>query len=97
MTLSKSTICKWYPPFHDPDSAKVFDTTGAGNMFLGAFTIAFQKLGGLSEAAVYGSVAASFAVEQSGLPKKDAPANCETWNGAMFTSRLQEYRKRIAQ
>jgi sugar/nucleoside kinase (ribokinase family) len=96
MTLSRSTKSKWYPPFHDPKSTKIVDTTGAGNMFLGAFAVALQMSGNLGEAAAYGTVAASFAVEQIGLLTRGVDGPSETWHGTTFASRLREYKERIA-
>lgn len=93
MTLSRTTECKWFPPFHGSDSNKIVDTTGAGNIFLGAFAVALQQSGDLEEAMTYGSVAASFAVEQVGLPARESICDLETWNGVTFEARLREYRQ----
>jgi len=46
----------------------VVDTTGAGNAFCGGFLAGFIQTGDLLTAARYGRVAASFLVEQVGLP-----------------------------
>lgn len=97
MTLSKATKCRWFPPFHDPQPASIVDTTGAGNAFLGAFTIGLQIAGELAEAAAYGAVAASFAVEQIGLPGREAGDSGESWNGATFATRLREYNARVVE
>jgi hypothetical protein len=51
----------------------------------------------VEEAAVWGSVAASFAIEQVGIPKLgiDAEDNeKETWNGARVHDRVEEMQKR---
>lgn len=96
LTVSKGSICRWLPPFHDPDSRKIIDTTGAGNTFLGAFGLILEKTKDCTEAAIFGSVAASFAVEQIGLPTKGFSNNADTWNEEAFESRLQQYRSRIA-
>lgn len=49
------------------------------------------------EAAVYGSVAASFALEQIGLPALGVPEGSDTerCNGVEFEARLRAYRKRV--
>ena len=82
---------------------KVIDTTGAGNAFLGGFCIGLLNgphPRGWTEfeaAAMYGAVAASFAVEQFGMPRS---SNCpvtqkELWNGEAARDRLTTYEKRI--
>ncbi|RKF57046.1 putative pfkb family carbohydrate kinase [Golovinomyces cichoracearum] len=50
------------------DSSRVVDPTGAGNSFLGALTVALAREKVLEEAVCWGSVAASFIVEQIGTP-----------------------------
>jgi len=47
---------------------KVVDSLGAGNAFCGAFLVGWILSGDLIKAGVYGSVAASFVVEQAGVP-----------------------------
>jgi sugar/nucleoside kinase (ribokinase family) len=61
---------RWTPAYHGRDSLRVKDMTGASNAFLGGF-VAGLKLtdGNPYEAALYGSVSASFVVEQYGLPR----------------------------
>lgn len=59
----------WLPAWHAPGSDKVVDPTGAGNAFLGGVGHALLQLKAFRTAAAYGSVAASFAVEDVGLPK----------------------------
>lgn len=85
----------WFPAFYAPQSTKVKDPTGAGNAFLGGFAIGLQQCNNPLEAATYGTVAASFALEQIGLPCRDASGEKETWNGHNVQSRLQEYRARL--
>ncbi|KAJ5624855.1 hypothetical protein N7510_001164 [Penicillium lagena] len=93
----------WFPPFYDLSSdsrpqkqhAKVIDPTGAGNAFLGAFAVGYVKTdGSVVEAACYGSVGASFALEQVGMPKKTEEGGEELWNGVTAFSRLREYMSR---
>lgn len=81
----------------------VADPTGAGNAFLGGFCVGLfdnSKIVGLTDfeaAACYGSVAASFIVEQVGMPKRsyDACTEEEMWNGEGAYDRLVEYVKRL--
>jgi sugar/nucleoside kinase (ribokinase family) len=58
----------WLPPYHLSDSQSVVDPTGAGNAFLGGAAMGYLEHGDFLQAAAYGSVAASFAVETIGLP-----------------------------
>ncbi len=47
---------------------RVVDPVGAGNAFCGAFLVGWRETGDLRRAGQYGAVAASFLVEQYGLP-----------------------------
>ena len=80
---------------------KVVDPTGAGNAFLGGFCIGllndklFANMTRFERGAVYGSVAASFAVEQVGTPAL-TPARLgrtEQWNGEYVHDRMKSYEK----
>lgn len=64
---------------------RVVDTVGAGNAFCGAFLVAWDQTHDLVHAAACGSAAASFLVEQVGLP---------AWN--QFTRSEAERRMRFA-
>lgn len=88
----------WLPPYYD-DENKVVDATGAGNAFLGSFAVGFMKAGDHVEAAIYGTIASSFAVEQIGLPKLEVGGSMisERWNGSNVYERLGEYKSRLAQ
>lgn len=87
---------RWLPPYYKLGSPKVVDPTGAGNTFLGAVAAVLERGCSLFEAACFGTVAASFAVEQIGLPKRGLlPSGDETWNGDRFTRRLGEYMDRV--
>lgn len=98
---------KWLPAYHqsDPTSSrpnKVVDPTGAGNTFLGGLAIGLVRGGripgllNIEEAAVWATVAASFAVEQVGLPMLIRDADGESWNGVSVMERLQEYKWRLS-
>ncbi|OQE12185.1 hypothetical protein PENVUL_c001G01995 [Penicillium vulpinum] len=97
---SSNLISKWLPPFHmagtgEEQATKVVDPTGAGNAFLGGYSVGHLQTGGdIIQAACYGSVAASFAVEQVGMPEKRNEGDEELWNGASVLGRLNEYRAR---
>ncbi|KAK1073998.1 hypothetical protein LTR33_009865 [Friedmanniomyces endolithicus] len=95
MVLSKQKAACWLPPFYPADSDNVVDATGAGNAFLGAFAIGWQKTQSYVEAAAYGTVAASFALEQVGLPLRSEEGAGELWNGCRVDDRLAEYRQSI--
>lgn len=83
---------------------KVADPTGGGNAFLGGYCIGllmddWRDLGpGLTPfegAALVGSVAASFAIEQSGMPKLTYHEGKELWNGEGSFDRLDVIRERV--
>jgi sugar/nucleoside kinase (ribokinase family) len=86
---------KWVPAYHE-DAAKVVDPTGGGNCFLGGFSVALARGKSVEEAAAWGNVAASFAIEQIGVPllRQDEQGN-ETWNNVSVSDRLGEYRDRL--
>lgn len=92
---SKEAESRWLPPFYEPSSSKIVDPTGAGNAFLGAFTMALQKGDDLVEATVCGSVAASFALEQIGLPELRKGEEGEMWSGVGFWERLWVFKERL--
>ncbi|CAK7222367.1 hypothetical protein SCUCBS95973_004814 [Sporothrix curviconia] len=71
---------------------EVVDPTGGGNAFLGGFTVAVARGKSLDEAAAWGNVAASFAIEQVGVPVlgEDAEGR-ETWNGVRVDDRYAAY------
>ena len=90
------------PAYHEPPSdsghPKVVDPTGAGNAFLGAFAMGMLDSPDPSQkilhAGLYGTIAASFAIEQVGLPKLRIIEGVEVWNGVRVEQRLQELRNR---
>jgi sugar/nucleoside kinase (ribokinase family) len=97
---------RWLPAFHTPsatgeESGNVVDPTGGGNAFLGGLSIGMVRLasmtGGdrLKEAVIWGTVAASFAVEQVGVPVLGEGEQGETWNGVHIGERIAEYKRRI--
>lgn len=82
---------------------RVVDTTGAGNAFLGGYCIGLLNKphpSGWTEfetAAIYGSVAAGFAIEQLGMPKLSycEVTRKELWNGEDVRDRLVKYESRL--
>jgi sugar/nucleoside kinase (ribokinase family) len=90
----------WLPPFYEsgPEGGhnpRVVDPTGAGNAFLGGYAVGYLTTGDHIEAACYGTVAASFALEQVGVPVLVAGRDGETWNGERVLGRLEGYRRRV--
>lgn len=77
------------------DHEKVVDPTGGGNAFLGGLAVGLARGKEVLDAAVWGSVAASFAIEQVGMPILGVDAEgVETWNGVRVEQRLDEYVKK---
>ncbi|KXT12657.1 hypothetical protein AC579_4510 [Pseudocercospora musae] len=99
--LQDTVDMTWVDPYYSvEDQHRIKDATGAGNAFLGAFAVEFQQNGGDAvEATAKASVAASFAVEQIGLPTKHhvggRPAKSE-WNGTTVGERMKEYERKTS-
>lgn len=109
--VSRDHAGRWFPAYHgtvNPTSRKkVMDTTGAGNAFLGASTARFLETGDVAEGMAYGSVAASFVLEQVGVPlltrilesteptqvSEGGDVRRELWNGEDFSDRVAEYKR----
>jgi sugar/nucleoside kinase (ribokinase family) len=86
---------RWIPSYHQ-DGDHVVDPTGGGNTFLGAVAVALARGKSYEEAAIWGCVAASFAVEQVGMPTLDRHEDSpETWNGCNVLDRLREFEARL--
>ncbi|KAA8573336.1 hypothetical protein EYC84_003822 [Monilinia fructicola] len=80
------------------ENHKVVDPTGGGNAFLGGLAIALARGKGIIEASCWGSVAASFAIEQVGVPElgvEEGDVGEETWNGVLVDERLSEFMGRV--
>lgn len=85
----------------DTSHTKVVDPTGAGNAYLGGFCVGLLDYATSSkkyeEAAIYGTIAASFAIEQIGLPKLSCDSDGkELWNGEEAVHRLASLRRSIS-
>jgi sugar/nucleoside kinase (ribokinase family) len=94
--VASRTTTRWLPAYHQAGSAKVVDPTGGGNCFLGALALALSRGHGVETAAMWGSIAASFAIEQIGLPTMRQPGGQEawegeTWNGEHVQTRLHQF------
>lgn len=104
--VKSHTEQKWLPAYYPPEDhaeaitrvSKVVDTTGAGNSFLGAFTIGLlMSSDDAIFAACAGNVAASFVVEQVGLPTlSSSGSGTELWNGEDVSARFQAYRAKVS-
>ncbi|KAK8858588.1 hypothetical protein IAR55_002817 [Kwoniella newhampshirensis] len=88
---------KWVPAYWNEKregyKEKVVDPTGAGNAFMGGLAAALDEGNDLDEAVKWGSVAASFTIEQNGLPTlTTGPDGKELWNGEDPLERLKSLR-----
>jgi sugar/nucleoside kinase (ribokinase family) len=98
--VTRRGLRKWMPAYHQ-SADKVIDPTGGGNGFLGALAVGLVRGGkapgiqNLEEAAIWGSVSASFAIEQVGMPALETKGQEETWNGVKVEDRLAEFKKRL--
>jgi sugar/nucleoside kinase (ribokinase family) len=98
LIMSRSVAPIWLPAYYQPGSEKIVDTTGAGNAFLGGFVVGHSETGDIVEAAQYGSVAASFLVEQVGPPtlRKECSVEAgEMWNSDNPQNRLGVCKQRL--
>ncbi|XXG94255.1 hypothetical protein Hte_000509 [Hypoxylon texense] len=87
---------RWIPAYHT-DASKVVDPTGGGNTFLGGLAVGLARGKSLEEAAAWGSIAASFAIEQVGTPVLGKHEDGkETWNGVTVDERFEEFKSRLA-
>jgi len=86
---------KWVPAYHQPGSGKVVDPTGGGNGFLGGLAIALARGKDVEEAAMWGSISASFAIEQVGVPTLTQDPEGERWNGERVQDRFDEFLQRL--
>lgn len=99
--VARSGVQKWLPAYHQR-AEKVVDPTGGGNGFLGGLAVGLVRssqtpgLDNIEEAAIWGSISASFAIEQVGMPTlSNSSQNAETWNGVRVEDRLSEFKERL--
>jgi sugar/nucleoside kinase (ribokinase family) len=92
---------KWLPAYHQR-AENVVDPTGGGNGFLGGLAVGLvrgSKTSGvenIEEAALWGAISASFAIEQVGMPMLSRSSQGEeTWNGVRVADRLSIFKERV--
>ena len=100
LVMSRTLGPTWLPPFYESCGTSinpnVVDTTGVGNSFLGGFAAGYLATGDVVTGAQYGSVAASYMLEQIGLPHVTyGDETAELWNGTNVQERLKEYQRRL--
>lgn len=79
-----------------PRTHSVIDPTGGGNAFLGGLSVGLARQKTILEATSWGSIAASFAIEQVGVPTLGVDGEGkETWNGVRVEERLEEFCRRV--
>lgn len=99
--VTRKDLQQWLPAYHQSSDA-VVDPTGGGNGFLGGLAVGLVRCGtspdtrNLEAAAVWGSITASFAIEQVGMPVLSHTSEGERWNGVRVDERLSEFTKRLA-
>lgn len=91
--VASSSKHAWLPAFHRSTAHKVTDPTGGGNGFLGGLAVGLVRTGDVVEAAKWGNVAASFMIEQVGVPLLGSEGEKELWNGVVVSERMEEYSK----
>ncbi|WWC57967.1 uncharacterized protein I303_100502 [Kwoniella dejecticola CBS 10117] len=89
----------WVTPYYGPDEQdKVVDPTGGGNSFLGGLAAGLMiSQGDMRIASIYAATAASFTIEQRGLPTLTKHIHGERWNGDDPWRRLREMASRVDQ
>lgn len=99
--VARTGFQKWLPAYHRL-AEKVVDPTGGGNGFLGGLAVGLVRgsdtsgIDNIEEAAIWGSISASFAIEQVGMPTlAHSPQIGETWNGVRVEDRLKEFKERL--
>lgn len=95
--MTRRGMRTWMPAYHQ-SAEKVVDPTGGGNGFLGGLAVGLVRGGemagvhNLGKAVMWGSIAASFAIEQVGMPVLKRSEDGETWNGVKVEDRLGEFK-----
>ena len=86
---------------NDQETSKVIEVTGAGNAFIGGYCMSLIENPQTNDsevhkrAAIWGSVAASFVIEQVGMPSLTVSDHQELWNGDSAMRRVQVYTELI--
>jgi len=103
--VATHSLTERFPAYYKPSkdaqagpNVHVVDPTGGGNAFLGGLAVGLVRTGSgpslenVSTAAAFASVAASFAIEQVGMPTLTRVSDgSELWNGVSVAERLGEY------
>ncbi|KAJ4292798.1 hypothetical protein N0V90_009461 [Kalmusia sp. IMI 367209] len=97
LIMSRDSRPIWLPAYYGNGSPKVIDPTGAGNAFLGGYIAGWQHHGNVVEAVYHGHVAASFALEQIGLPEVNMAGAEVVCNGIEVHNRLEEYKRNFCE
>ncbi|WWC97231.1 hypothetical protein V866_004110 [Kwoniella sp. B9012] len=87
----------WVPAYYgEADQDKVVDPTGGGNSFLGGLLAGLLiSQGDMKIASIYAATAASFTIEQRGLPILTVNEHGERWNDVDVWERLRELADRV--
>ncbi|TLD38854.1 gb [Venturia nashicola] len=93
--IASRSLSRWLPAYHQAGTGKVVDPTGGGNGFLGGLAIALARGKDIVEAGVCGSVSASFAIEQVGMPILTQEEEGEYWNGEQAQDRVDKLLQRL--
>ncbi|KAF2017605.1 pfkB family kinase [Aaosphaeria arxii CBS 175.79] len=95
LTVSSIMQNEWHPSYYASGSDRVKDPTGGGNTFLGGYMAGWHSTRSIVKSVMHGHVAASFAIEQVGLPVLSHDGERELWNGCSANERLSEYESRL--
>jgi len=97
ITVTCAFKTRQLPSFYDPlePSPNYVDLTGALEAFIGGFIAGWHCTHDHEEAAMWGTVAESFAVEQIGPPSLTRTGKKERWNNTRVFHRLEEYKNRL--
>ncbi|KAL7423131.1 hypothetical protein Q5752_002431 [Cryptotrichosporon argae] len=86
----------WGAAFFGPqDAGRVRDPTGGGNAFAGALAAALAQGRDVNEAIILANVAASFVIEQDGVPELTVVDGIELWNGEQVAERVRRLTARV--
>ncbi|WWD22808.1 hypothetical protein CI109_107302 [Kwoniella shandongensis] len=87
----------WVPAFWtEADQDRVVDPTGGGNAFMGGLCAGLLiSKGDIRSASIYAATAASFAIQQRGLPHFTREHRGEVWNRDDPWRRLKELVRRV--
>ncbi|BEJ05958.1 hypothetical protein CcaverHIS641_0304800 [Cutaneotrichosporon cavernicola] len=85
----------WVPAFwRVGEESHIVDVTGGGNAFVGGLLAGLLLTRDLRAACIYGTTAASFAIEGRGIPRLSTEGGHELWNGVDVWERLKEMVRR---